>query len=141
MAAGKNYIIFYIIYNVIYIQPVPTDILRKIDNQEFPEKFWDSYTLLIEYFMANCGASRVKVEKHRVMKLKKFLEKSCRNRVCAQFFETDSNEGRASGSENQKSYEPSKKSPFDLSFSFQYYETSFKRKSDGSYEIVRRPRN
>ena len=123
-------------YNVIYIQPVPTDILRKIDDQEFPEKFWDSYTLLIEYFLANCGASRVKIEKHRVLKLKKFLEKSCKNRVCAQFFDTDSNEGRASGSENQKSYEPSKNS-----FSYQFYETSFKRKSDGSYEIVRRPRN
>ena len=79
------------------------------------------------------------------MKLKKFLEKSCKNRVCAQFFEIDSNEGRASDSENQKSYESrfesSSKSSFDLPFPFQYYETSFKRKSDGSYEIVRRPRN
>ena len=121
-------------------QPVPEELSSKIEIFGLPEKYWDGYGLAIDFFLARCGSSKIKTEKNKALKVKKLLEKACKNRDCSNFLQARKKFDERN-LDRTKIKKATVRRPYNTPFyQLQYFETSFRRKHDGSYEVVRRPR-
>jgi len=68
------------------LQPVPFTTLAAVESRPLPDRFWDGFSFLIDFYLSNCGAKRTGVLKHKLNKFRGMLEKSCKHSACSSFF-------------------------------------------------------
>merc|ERR1712228_785359 len=76
------------------LQPVPADVATAVDAVATPDKFWDGYDPIIDFYLELCGESKINIMKHKMKKLGGMLEKACKNQSCESFFTSSSATGR-----------------------------------------------
>lgn len=112
------------------MQPVPADITSQVNALSEPDRFWDGYDPVIDFYLSNCGEKKIDILKHKMEKLKTMMQKACNGFDCKSLFdETSAKSSTISALERSSSY-----FSHAVEVIKRNIQTLFRRMKDGTYQ-------